>query len=265
MTGRILLIAGLLVASEAMDLRPRHGAQSPTPGASEKNQEEVETASEVLTLPGTEFFHGTELDRVYMDLATLPKDQIPSSLAHSGGFGLMLFFWTALTLVAPMALYFSSSDRTGAMCTLFFGGLLYLLWHIRLVLQVLVKPPPPAPCQVPFTKPPKIQKFQHALLVYNPHAGKEKAEETVRKMIVPMLESKDMKVTLAPTTCAGHAREIVAEDLGDVDVVIPVGGDGTVHEVVNALIVKNNHNIDKSNETMKSSSSSAFVPSSLLL
>ena len=203
-----------------------------------------------------EFFHGMHYEDVFIDLANLSPKEIPSSLAHSAGFWSMFIFWTALTIAVPTGLFitllvvedYTFSDTTATILwvvtsTLFFGGLLYFLWHIRLVLKVLVNGPPPAACQVPFEQRPRIQKFKHALLVYNPHAGKEKAEKTVKETVVPALESGGMKVTLCPTESPGHARKLVAEDYDGVDMIIAVGGDGTLHEVLNGLVIKNGHKI----------------------
>src|ERR671929_587998 len=47
----------------------------------------------------------------------------------------------------------------------------------------------------------------------------------------------ELKVDLAETTHRGHARELGAQAVDDgVDVVVTLGGDGTVNEVVNGLL-----------------------------
>jgi diacylglycerol kinase family enzyme len=74
-----------------------------------------------------------------------------------------------------------------------------------------------------------------ALVVVNPAATSTTAK--MRDVLVGALGS-ELKVDLAETSHRGHARELAVEAAADdVDVVVAVGGDGTVNEVVNGLLV----------------------------
>ncbi|MGY1693373.1 MULTISPECIES: diacylglycerol/lipid kinase family protein [unclassified Geodermatophilus] len=73
-----------------------------------------------------------------------------------------------------------------------------------------------------------------ALVVANPAATTTTGR--VRDVLVGALAS-ELKVDLAETTHRGHARELGQQALADgVDVVVALGGDGTVNEVVNGLL-----------------------------
>ncbi|GAB3312522.1 diacylglycerol kinase family protein [Geodermatophilus aquaeductus] len=73
-----------------------------------------------------------------------------------------------------------------------------------------------------------------ALVVANPAATTTTGR--VRDVLVGALAS-ELKVDLAETTHRGHARELGRQALADgFDVVVALGGDGTVNEVVNGLL-----------------------------
>ncbi|WP_369253553.1 diacylglycerol/lipid kinase family protein [Geodermatophilus amargosae] len=73
-----------------------------------------------------------------------------------------------------------------------------------------------------------------ALVVANPAATTTTGR--VRDVLVGALAS-ELKVDLADTTHRGHARELGRQALADgFDVVVALGGDGTVNEVVNGLL-----------------------------
>jgi diacylglycerol kinase family enzyme len=73
-----------------------------------------------------------------------------------------------------------------------------------------------------------------ALVVVNPAATSTTPK--MRDVLVGALGS-ELKVDLVETSHRGHARELGVEAAADdVDVVVSVGGDGTVNEVVNGLL-----------------------------
>jgi diacylglycerol kinase family enzyme len=73
-----------------------------------------------------------------------------------------------------------------------------------------------------------------ALLVANPAATT--TTRKVRDVLVRALSS-ELKVDVAETTHRGHARELAAQATADgVDVVVTLGGDGTVNEAANGLL-----------------------------
>src|SRR3982750_4498101 len=73
-----------------------------------------------------------------------------------------------------------------------------------------------------------------ALVVVNPAATSTTPK--MRDVLVGALGS-ELKVDLVETSHRGHARELgVQAAADDVDVVVSVGGDGTVNEIVNGLL-----------------------------
>src|SRR3954447_1457248 len=73
-----------------------------------------------------------------------------------------------------------------------------------------------------------------ALVVINPAATSTSA--TMRDVLVDALAS-ELKLDVVETTHRGHGRELGEQAVADgLDLVISVGGDGTVNEVVNGLL-----------------------------
>src|SRR3954470_12592744 len=73
-----------------------------------------------------------------------------------------------------------------------------------------------------------------ALVVVNPAATATTSRG--RDVLVRTLAA-ELKVDVAETEHRGHARELGARAVADdVDVVVTLGGDGTVNEVVNGLL-----------------------------
>lgn len=73
-----------------------------------------------------------------------------------------------------------------------------------------------------------------AVLIVNPNATS--TTPATRELVAHALRSR-LDLTVAPTTHRGHAGEIAREArLGGIDLVIALGGDGTVNEVVNGLL-----------------------------
>jgi diacylglycerol kinase family enzyme len=73
-----------------------------------------------------------------------------------------------------------------------------------------------------------------ALVVVNPAATSTSAK--MRDVLVGALAS-EVKLDVVQTTHRGHARELAAQAAAeDIDLVVAVGGDGTVNEVVNGIL-----------------------------
>ncbi|MEU8681615.1 diacylglycerol kinase family protein [Streptomyces sp. NPDC048611] len=74
-----------------------------------------------------------------------------------------------------------------------------------------------------------------ALLVVNPAATTTSAR--TREVLTHALAS-DLKLEVAQTQYRGHARDLAQEatEAGETDLVVALGGDGTVNEVVNGLL-----------------------------
>lgn len=73
------------------------------------------------------------------------------------------------------------------------------------------------------------------VLIVNPSSGKEQAkayEEEAVKELKKVYEEVEVKETKGAGDAAGFAKEASEEG---VSLVVSMGGDGTVHEVVNGL------------------------------
>lgn len=72
--------------------------------------------------------------------------------------------------------------------------------------------------------------------IVNPISGKA-SKESIISTIVSHINMSEYDVTIRFTSYSGHATEIAASAVKDgVDVVVAVGGDGTVNEVARALV-----------------------------
>jgi len=90
---------------------------------------------------------------------------------------------------------------------------------------------PSAKDQVIDPRPPK-----RLCLAVNPHGGR-KSGSTVLQQVKPVFDAAGVDLTIFETEYAGHAREFVRGlDFSEVDGFCAVGGDGTMHEVINGLL-----------------------------
>ncbi len=75
-------------------------------------------------------------------------------------------------------------------------------------------------------------------VVLNPASGSGKTEE-IFASIRPELEANDLDMTIIKTEGVGHATEIGQSlNIDDFDGVVTVGGDGTMHEVINGILTR---------------------------
>lgn len=74
-----------------------------------------------------------------------------------------------------------------------------------------------------------------ALFIINPIAGGKKKDD-VPALIAKNLDQSTFDYTIAYTDSADHAKTIAAEHIGKADIVIAVGGDGTVNEVASGVV-----------------------------
>lgn len=74
------------------------------------------------------------------------------------------------------------------------------------------------------------------LLIANPQAGR--GRNAVLPVLTQMLDATDLEYRVATTAGPAHATELAADAVtsGEHRFVVAVGGDGTVHEVVNGLV-----------------------------
>jgi diacylglycerol kinase (ATP) len=85
----------------------------------------------------------------------------------------------------------------------------------------------PAPYNIPGMK-----KYK---LIANPAAGRGKAREAIRQ-VTALFKARGAVFDLELTKAPKQAAEIARRSLGDFDVIVAVGGDGTVNEIVPAML-----------------------------
>jgi sphingosine kinase len=75
------------------------------------------------------------------------------------------------------------------------------------------------------------------LVVVNNAAGKGDAARSVKAVLAPVLRDAGLEVDVRLTECAGHGADLADEGAAaGVVAVVSVGGDGTLHEVLNGLL-----------------------------
>jgi len=74
-----------------------------------------------------------------------------------------------------------------------------------------------------------------ALLLVNPISGIGK-QKNIEKLIGSCIDKEKLEVDIKYTEYPGHAKELAGEAAGSHDIVVAVGGDGTVNEVGTSLI-----------------------------
>jgi len=80
--------------------------------------------------------------------------------------------------------------------------------------------------------------YRRLIIVVNPASGSRQASRVVMEA-KPQLESGDTKVVIRETRSRGDAMEIArGVEPGHNDVFVAVGGDGTVHEVINGVMLR---------------------------
>ena len=75
------------------------------------------------------------------------------------------------------------------------------------------------------------------LIIINPNSGKRKSVSVFKKYLKPSLENHSFNYETKTTTHYGHAEQIIESiDLLDFNAILVLGGDGTMHEVINGLL-----------------------------
>ncbi|MBP7506607.1 MAG: diacylglycerol kinase family lipid kinase [Prolixibacteraceae bacterium] len=73
-------------------------------------------------------------------------------------------------------------------------------------------------------------------LIYNPVSGNKKSHLIVEK-VLQIFDKGGLKTDVIKTEYAGHARELAGSlDFSDYDGLCVIGGDGTMHEIVNGML-----------------------------
>ena len=80
-----------------------------------------------------------------------------------------------------------------------------------------------------------MEKHRHILAIINPVSGTG-SKDKIPRLIDTAVDNERNDVSIVMSEYAGHAREIAAQAVRDgIDVVVAIGGDGTVNEVGSAL------------------------------
>ena len=80
--------------------------------------------------------------------------------------------------------------------------------------------------------------MEKCLFVYNPHSGKGKVAKK-EKYIIEKLSEK-FKVELVRSEYAGHMGDVIRQCGQDFDVIVGAGGDGSLNEIVDAVMTLEN-------------------------
>ena len=80
------------------------------------------------------------------------------------------------------------------------------------------------------------------ILTVNPHGGTKKGPKILKK-VKPIFEASGTDLFIIETTFAGHAKELANQlDLTEYDGFIGIGGDGTLHEIINGMLSRPDEN-----------------------
>jgi diacylglycerol kinase (ATP) len=87
----------------------------------------------------------------------------------------------------------------------------------------------------------EIKPYHHPVLIYNPAAGKfRRHPEWILQRTTDALARASIRPRLAPTTGPEDATRIAREAVaGGADLILVLGGDGTINEVVNGMVNSN--------------------------
>lgn len=76
---------------------------------------------------------------------------------------------------------------------------------------------------------------ENMLFVFNPNSGKAQLKNSLMK-IIQIFSNADYEVTVYPTKAALDGYEKIKASKGLYDIIVCSGGDGTLNEVVSAVI-----------------------------
>ena len=78
-------------------------------------------------------------------------------------------------------------------------------------------------------------------LIVNPKSGTKNYNHTLNK-VIPVFKGNNVEYTLIYTEYAGHAIELVRScNFSEYDSVCTIGGDGTLNEVVNGMLSRDDN------------------------
>ncbi len=83
--------------------------------------------------------------------------------------------------------------------------------------------------------------LRRVVVIVNPKSGGQRGLKILAQ-VKPLLEKGGATVKVIETQYAGHARDLAQkEDLSEVDVLAPIGGDGTCHETINGFMTRDDY------------------------
>ena len=161
----------------------------------------------------------------------------------------VFLFWTLilpLAVLLPLSYHYPAHTWAlrAAMCTMIGTGLLYFFVATREFPLALLAHSSDAPLSLPpfahttaSPRPSHDISIKRVLLIVNPYGGGGRNRARYTDVVAPLLAAHHVDVTPAYTTHGGHARELAAtSDLSQYSAIAVMGGDGTMHEVVNGLL-----------------------------
>ena len=73
-------------------------------------------------------------------------------------------------------------------------------------------------------------------LIYNPHGGLKKGKHILKK-VLPIFQNAQKELTILESKYAGHAYDYAKDlEFDDFEALCVIGGDGTMHEVINGML-----------------------------
>ena len=74
------------------------------------------------------------------------------------------------------------------------------------------------------------------IIIVNPYGGKKLGSKLLKK-VKPIFDAGGSELFIIETTFAGHAKELANQlDLSNYDGLLAIGGDGTLHEITNGML-----------------------------
>ena len=180
---------------------------------------------------------------------------VPGCCSGAHYFFMVIVFWLIVTIILPFGVFLPRATKSDkpfnrlgeplyyAAWICFGSGIVYLLKSIfPAIWEGGVAMPKPSDPHVAFTNAEKGEKSHYVAsikritVIVNPMGGVRSGLATLNNVVLPIWERKGIVVDIKETQHRGHARELSRTlDLDTCDALCAVGGDGTIHEVMNGM------------------------------